>query len=220
MLRLGCYLCVGRAGGSERDALRAEGVLTPPSTPSPGPGGGLREGLERPRWPKMASRGPQRAQDGLKDGYKTHPRLTKYFPKVQIFECQKPGFLGIISWTHWVFQDAPRTPRNAPRSPKTASKNNYSGILGQIVPPHFMPKQVCMHTHARYSTSKGRQHSGSARANVVWHYRTRVCGRCLWHNVHYGVPNSVTIVLTPRCCLDQGKTKLLMTQAIAESLFL
>ena len=26
MLRLGCYLCFGKAGGSERDGLRAEGV--------------------------------------------------------------------------------------------------------------------------------------------------------------------------------------------------
>ena len=43
-------------------------VLPLPLTPSPGPGRGGREGLERPRWPKMALRWPQRAQDDLQDG--------------------------------------------------------------------------------------------------------------------------------------------------------
>ena len=43
-----------------------------PSSPSPPPPLGLdgapREGLERPRWPKMAPRGLQMLQDGLQDG--------------------------------------------------------------------------------------------------------------------------------------------------------
>ena len=54
MLRLGCYLRVGRAGGNERDGLRQGSNLTPPPTPSPGPG---REGPRRVRASKMAQDG-------------------------------------------------------------------------------------------------------------------------------------------------------------------
>ena len=42
--------------------------FAPPPTPSLGSGRGVREGVERPRWLKMAPRGPQRARDGLQDG--------------------------------------------------------------------------------------------------------------------------------------------------------
>ena len=42
---------------------------TPPPFPHPlDLGGGCREGLERPRWPKTAPRAPRRAQDELQDG--------------------------------------------------------------------------------------------------------------------------------------------------------
>ena len=72
---------------------------TPPPTPSPGPGKGVGfEELERPIWPKMAPRGPQRAQDDLQDG----SRLTK---------LAQDGF-----------QDAPRGPKTAPRRLQEAKK--------------------------------------------------------------------------------------------------
>ena len=46
------------------------GCLDPPP-PLPPPldlDEGFREGVERPRWPKMAPRGPPMLQDGLQDG--------------------------------------------------------------------------------------------------------------------------------------------------------
>ena len=44
---------------------RSDGSRPPPSRSREGGGA---ERSERPRWPKMAPRGPQRAQDGLQDG--------------------------------------------------------------------------------------------------------------------------------------------------------
>ena len=42
--------------------------FTPPAYPLPlGLDGGGREASDRPRWPKLAPREPQRAQDGLQD---------------------------------------------------------------------------------------------------------------------------------------------------------
>ena len=60
MLRLGCYLYVGRAGGSERDGLRQGSNLTPPPTPCPGPG---REGPRAVRASKMAHDGSKKASE-------------------------------------------------------------------------------------------------------------------------------------------------------------
>ena len=44
-----------------------EGFTPPPLPPPLDLDGGFRDPLERPRWPKMAPRGPQRAQDNLQD---------------------------------------------------------------------------------------------------------------------------------------------------------
>ena len=54
--------------------------------------------MERPRWPKMASAGPQRAQDNLQDGSR--------IPKMA-----QDGF-----------QDAPRGPKTAPRRLRVATE--------------------------------------------------------------------------------------------------
>ena len=63
MLSLGCYLCGGRAGESERDGLRLVGSLTPPPSPIPvglGEGRGGRGGV---RASKMAQDGSKMASE-------------------------------------------------------------------------------------------------------------------------------------------------------------
>ena len=57
----------GRVGVSETACgLCVAGPISLPASHGPGRGG--RERSERPRWPKMAPRGPPMLQDGLQDG--------------------------------------------------------------------------------------------------------------------------------------------------------
>ena len=146
MLRLGCYLCVGRAGGSERDALRAEGVLTLPLPPPLGLDGAPRGSAERHFWPKMVPRGPQRAQDGHQDD----PRYFKMARDSLRHTSKRP-------------QDGPKTvssalrslqgrPQEAKMTPKPKENNSQpSCVLGPrfefaaprvssfLLPPPYIP---------------------------------------------------------------------------------
>ena len=89
MLSFGCYLRVGRAGGSERDGLRSCMGIAPISPSHPlGLEGAPRDPAGRPRWPKMAPRGPQKAQGGHQDGpmyfnmAQDNPRHASKGPKI------------------------------------------------------------------------------------------------------------------------------------------
>jgi len=82
--------------------------------PPLGLNGAPRDPLERPRWSKMAPRGPQRAHDGLQEGSR--------YPKMAQYGLWPPACLQKIQSRPKRFQVPSEAPQDTPKMPQSVKQ--------------------------------------------------------------------------------------------------